>query len=177
MIRRIFTLAICSFLSLVLCAQRDLRIAEYLSSEKYSSGNGAFSSSYKQEWNNTRHKQKWSDKHGCKNVTLLRIEGKELDDYHLDVFKSLTLIPSDSIARDIEMRVLLDIKGSFVREVNHRDSCLYYGLFQLPRGKGKKRYIFYRNNALVPNSDGVLTLIYMEGSASIEQLRKMFKKQ
>lgn len=176
MIRRIFTLAICSLFSLVLCAQRDLRIAEYLSSEKYSSGNGAFSSTYNQEWNNTRHKQKWSDKHGCKNVTLLRIEGKELDDYHLDVFKSLTLIPSDSISQDIEKRVMDDVGGSISHELNYRDSCLYYGLFQLFPVKGKKRYIFYRNNAMVPNSDGVLTLIYMEGSASIAQLRKMFKK-
>lgn len=174
MIRRIFTLAICSFLSLVLCAQRDLRIAEYLTCKDYASAKS--SSMTKDELDNSRHKHSWINKYGCKDVTLLLIQGKELSDYHLDVFKSLTLIPSDSIARDIEMRVLLDIKGSFVREANHRDSHLYYGLFQLPRGKGKKRYIFYRNNALVPNSDGVLTLIYMEGSASIEQLRKMFKK-
>lgn len=174
MIRRIFTLAISSLLSLVLCAQRDLRIAEYLTCKDYASAKS--SSMTKDERNNTRHKQKWSDKHGCKNVTLLRIEGKELDDYHLDVFKSLTLIPSDSISQDIEKRVMDDVGGSISHELNYRDSCLYYGLFQLSPVKGKKRYIFYRNNAMVPNSDGVLTLIYMEGSASIAQLRKMFKK-
>lgn len=174
MIRRIFTLAICSFLSLVLCAQRDLRIAEYLTCKDYASAKS--SSMTKDEWDNSRHKHSWINKYGCKDVTLLLIQGKELSDYRLDVFKSLTLIPSDSISQDIEKRVMDDVGGSISHELNYRDSCLYYGLFQLSPVKGKKRYIFYRNNAMVPNSDGVLTLIYMEGSASIAQLRKMFKK-
>jgi predicted phosphodiesterase len=46
----------------------------------------------------------------------------------------------------------------------------------LPPHKDKNRYLFYRNAALQSNSKGQsLTVVYMEGHATLDQLKKMFK--
>ena len=170
MLYRYIIIVLCALLANQAQAQDDLQIGSLLAKEEVSIDT-------KKTWTNESSKSQWSSKYGGKNVTLIHLRGNSLPDYDLKVFKSLTMIPSDSISYEIERKIIEDIKEATKHEVSYRDSRLYYGLFQLPHKAGyKKRYIFYRNNALHQNTDGMLTLIYMEGSASIHQLRKMFKK-
>ena len=53
---------------------------------------------------------------------------------------------------------------------------LYYGIYQFPIRDGRNRYLFYRNNTLSKNSEPSLTLIYMEGTATLETLKRTFSK-
>ena len=78
----------------------------------------------------------------------------------------------------IEQLVRNDTRLAADKETGLKAGRLYYGFYRLPplSKKPLNRYIFYRNNALGKGGKPTLTLIYMEGTASIEDLRKTFAK-
>ena len=61
-------------------------------------------------------------------------------------------------------------------ESGTKSGHLYYGIYQFPIRDGRNRYLFYRNNTLSKNSEPSLTLIYMEGTATLETLKRTFSK-
>ena len=136
-------------LALPLCAQTGLHIAS------------VFNGQYRQR----------------KDATEVLLKGKKISHYKLSLFRSLTLSPSNAERDQIERLVQADARQAIDKEVSLRGGHLYYGFYQLkPQGKAR-RYIFYRNNALHPSmaSDNrTLTIIYMEGTATIEELQKIF---
>ena len=60
------------------------------------------------------------------------------------------------------------------REVQFRDGRLFYGFYRLRRHNDLNRYIFFLNQ-LAAGGNKVI-LIYLEGSASPEQVKKMLKQ-
>lgn len=113
------------------------------------------------------------------NVTQVHLSGSKIASYKLTLFKSLTLKPTKETYQFIESLVEAEIEAekATCHEMSRKNDQLYHGLYQLPsKEKGIHRYIFYRNNALTEKSDSLLTLIYMEGSATIQQLQKTFRK-
>ena len=136
-------------LALPLCAQTGLHIAS------------VFNGQYRQR----------------KDATEVLLKGKKISQYKLSLFRSLTLPPSNAERDRIERLVQADARQAIDKEVSLRGGHLYYGFYQLkPQGR-TRRYIFYRNNALHPSKAGdnkTLTIIYMEGTATIEELQKIF---
>lgn len=114
--------------------------------------------------------------HGRTDATEVVLKGRKLRPYHLTLFRSLTLKPSATEAADIERRVKQDVRNAKDKEVGMKGGRLYYGFYQLSGTSDTHRYLFYRNNALLQSSDASLTLIYMEGSATLDELRKHFGK-
>jgi len=102
-------------------------------------------------------------------------EGRRLRKYRLTLFRSLTLTPTPQEVRSIEKMVQADGARAEVKEVA-RGNRLYYGFYQMPGPAGGHRYVFYRNDALRLRPHGKLTLIYMEGTASLEDLKRAFSK-
>lgn len=105
----------------------------------------------------------------------VNVKGQRLREYKLTLFRSLTLAPTPQETRTIERMVQADCARAEIKEVaqgNH----LYYGSYQLNDTGNEHRYIFYRNNALRNRDDGKLTLIYMEGTATLEDLKRVFAK-
>lgn len=113
---------------------------------------------------------------GRADATEVHYEGKQLRSYKLTLFRSLTLTPSLHEAAAIEKKVWDDCVRAVEKEVGLHGGRLYYGFYRLPDTGKAHRYVFYRNNALRNHSNGKLTLIYMEGSASIEDLKRDFAK-
>ena len=104
------------------------------------------------------------------------MKGKVLKVYRLTLFRSIKLTPVGNEALSIERRVRADTRGAVDKEVGTIGRRLYYGFYRLrPNGKAN-RYIFYRNNALRKGVHPTLTVVYMEGSATIENLKSIFGK-
>lgn len=104
------------------------------------------------------------------NATEVQMSGKALKAYRLKVFHSLEIRqPAASTVADIEQQVRADARTAVCHEQDERDGHLRYGLYEL-KAKKKYVYIFYRN------SDDRLTLIYLQGPATVDELRRFFKK-
>ena len=104
------------------------------------------------------------------------VQGKELKPYNLTLFHSVTFDNVKTSSEKIEEWIETDSREAYDKEVGRIKGKLYYGFFCLPPHKGKNRYLFYRNAALQADSkDQSLTLVYMEGYTTLEQLKKMFK--
>lgn len=103
------------------------------------------------------------------------VEGGALTDYNVDLYHSLTLTDQPDQAAAIEALVKRDGVKATDREVSYRDGGLYYAFYELtPRNLIAKRYIFYLNQHR--GSGNKIILIYIEGSASRDKIKKMLKQ-
>ncbi len=116
--------------------------------------------------------------HDRKDATEVWLKGRRLAPYELTLFRSITLQAAAADAPTLERLVRADGKGAVDKEVSLKGGKVYYAFYQLkPRGK-VRRYLFYRNDALRPAAGRKpqITLIYMEGSATITRLKQLFGK-
>ncbi|MCR4592088.1 MAG: DUF6108 family protein [Bacteroidaceae bacterium] len=110
------------------------------------------------------------------------IKGDNLAAYKLKVlhtakFSTFGTLRRDSVEalfqEDMKMRISDDNSNM---EMEMRNGHLYYAIVQLTDNeKGAHRYICYQCREKERNYD--ITLVYMEGSASLAYLRKTFKKK
>lgn len=111
------------------------------------------------------------------NATELIVTGAGARDINLKVYHSLK-VTQKSHQNLIESLVVKDGVKAVDKEVEYRSGQLYYGFYTLPPTKSKtNRYIFYLNQNLAHNSPkNMVTLIYMEGKATAEQIKKLIRK-
>lgn len=106
-------------------------------------------------------------------ATEVYMKGRSVRDYGLNVFRSLSVSTSmlDEV-RLMEQLVRLDARYAVNKEESYKGKALYYGFYQLPRYKGLNRYLFYKHTRQQP-----VTLIYLEGKASIQEIKRRFLKR
>ncbi|MDE6286343.1 MAG: hypothetical protein K2L99_05050 [Muribaculaceae bacterium] len=103
------------------------------------------------------------------------ISGGQLRKMKLELYRSITLEnPQPETVAEIERLVKRDGAHAAEREVQLRGGKLYYGLYRLTPQGGLNRYVLYLNSAL--DGSGKLILVYIEGKADIDQLKKLLKK-
>ena len=105
------------------------------------------------------------------------VKGKKLKPYNLTLFRSITLKNASDKAIEIEERLLKDAENAVEMKSASWGKRLYFGFYCLPpRANDKLRYIFYRNtNAKKDAKSNEVTLVYMEGYATLDEIEKMFK--
>ena len=105
------------------------------------------------------------------------VTGEPAHEIGLKIYHSLK-VTQKSQQSLIESLVVKDGANAVEREVEYRSGQLYYGFYTLsPTKKGKNRYIFYLNQNLAKNSPkNMVTLIYMEGDATPDKIKKLIKK-
>ena len=111
-----------------------------------------------------------------KDATEVLLKGSRLRAYKLSLFRSITLTPAEGEAERFEKCMLADAKLAVDKELAHQKGHLYYGFCQFkPRG-GTRRYLFYRDNGLHADvhRNRQISLIYMEGTASPQELKHLF---
>lgn len=111
------------------------------------------------------------------NAVEVIVKGRKLKSYGLTVFHSLTLTDLPEDAKNIAAMVMADGKKAADKEVGLVHGKLYYG-FYLFRNKGEGapcRYLFFRDSSVRNAANKEMTVVYMEGSSSISELKKMFK--
>ena len=110
------------------------------------------------------------------NAIEVVVKGNQLERYRLKVFRSLTIKNDPKDFERIEKLVEQDEKNAISKETGRIGERLYYAFYCFPSEKEHYRYIFYRNSSLRKTESNELTLIYMEGNVTMDELKKMFKK-
>lgn len=108
-------------------------------------------------------------------MVLTEIRGGHLTRYKLDYYRGASFQVGENLARKVAALVEADADAAGIRETEKVGTFLTYALVQ-PKSAGKlKRYLCYQAR---PVGDGwKLTVLYLEGSATLEDLRSMFEKQ
>jgi len=111
-------------------------------------------------------------------ATLVQVEGRELKPYHLTLYRSFSIGETENVADRMEQCVMADARLAYSKETGELGERLYYAFLALPPREGQQanRYIFYRNVSLRQGGKDELTLVYMEGSVTMDELKKLFKK-
>lgn len=102
------------------------------------------------------------------------IKSSDLEDYDLTLYHSLTLTGKPDLVGIIEPLVSRDGTSASDREVSYRNGHLYYGFYSLRPKGDKNRYIVYLNQH--PAGGNKIILIYLEGEASADKVKKMIKQ-
>ena len=110
------------------------------------------------------------------NAIEVVVKGNQLERYKLEVFRSLTIKNDPKDFERIEKLVEQDEKHAISKETGHIGERLYYAFYCFPPEKERFRYIFYRNSSLRKTESNELTLIYIEGNVTMDELKEMFKK-
>lgn len=109
------------------------------------------------------------------------LKGSVVAPYKLKVLHTVKFMADSLLQEKAEALFTKDMKEhSYANndnlELEYRDGYLYYAIVQITNTpKGLHRYICYQCRRNAGNYD--LTLVYMEGSAMLADLRKMFKKK
>lgn len=110
------------------------------------------------------------------NAIEVVVKGNQLERYKLEVFRSLTIKNDPKDFERIEKLVKQDESKALSKETGHIGERLYYAFYCFPPEGEYYRYIFYRNSSLRKTESNELTLIYMEGNVTMDELKVMFKK-
>lgn len=108
------------------------------------------------------------------DATDITVSGKQAKAYGLTLFRSISIEGRPSDISDIENAVKVDGARATDKEVGTKGGRLYYGFYRLPPRDRLNRYLFYRNSTLSGHRSPGVTLIYMEGTATIEEIKKNF---
>lgn len=110
------------------------------------------------------------------NAVEVVVMGKELAPYHLTLFRSLTVTDAPEEFKRIEMLVRQTGADALDKEEGSYAGKLYYGFYCLPAQGTRNRYLFYRNASLKKEEEkNEVTVVYMEGYATLEELKGMFR--
>lgn len=109
----------------------------------------------------------------------LYVSGKKLAPYNLRFYHSFTLASKNrygTLAKQMETAVRADARNALDKEVIEMGGHLYYAILTLTPDKksGLNRYIFYKDTTLKGSGEEVI-VVYMEGSATVEEIEKKFK--
>ena len=110
------------------------------------------------------------------NAIEVVVKGNQLERYRLKVFRSLTVKNDPKDFERIERLVEQDGKKAISKETGRIGERLYYAFYCFPSEKEHYRYVFFRNSSLRKTESNELTLIYMEGNVTMDELKVMFKK-
>lgn len=110
---------------------------------------------------------------GATEIIVTGVQAREIG---LTIYHSLS-VTDKSQAELVEGLVIKDGAQAIDKEVEYRNGQLYYGFYMMKKSKRDNRYIFYLNQNLARKSPkNIVTLIYMEGLASQDEIKKLIRK-
>ena len=119
----------------------------------------------------------FKDFHRADNVTETIVSGAQLVDLGLDTYRSIIVSGDDAkdSAAIIAKAVTADASRAVSKEVSYVDGHLFYAQYTLKPIGNRNRYIFFVDNTL--KGDSRVMLVYMEGQASPEKVRRLIRKK
>ena len=109
------------------------------------------------------------------------VKGESLEPFKLKVLHTVKFTTGNPVRDKVEALFKEDMKGrpsddNDNLELEYRDGHLYYAIVQIAdTNKGLHRYICYQCRQVMGGNS--ITLVYLEGKASLADLRKTFKKK
>lgn len=110
-----------------------------------------------------------------RHMVVTEVRGAGLNTYKLDYYRGVKFQVDTAYAQKVAALVEADAANAASAEIERTGGLLTYALIQ-PKPSGKQnRYLCYQ--ARSAGFGWTITLLYLEGSAMLEDLRSMFDKQ
>ena len=111
-----------------------------------------------------------------RQMVMTEVRGDGLATYKLNYYRSVRFHVDTLTARKVAALVEADALTADSAETEKTGDLLTYGLIQLKPFGGMRRYLCYQ--ARKTEFQGrMITIIYLEGSATLQDLRSMFEKR
>ncbi len=110
-----------------------------------------------------------------KQMVVTEVRGSSMAAYQLDYYRGISFLANEALTRKVAALVEADADGAAVNETEKVGDLLTYALVQ-PLSTGKmNRYLCYQAREV--GDKWKVTILYLEGTATLDDLRKMFDKQ
>jgi len=111
-----------------------------------------------------------------RQMIMTEVRGDGMATYKLSYYRSVRFQVDTLTARKVAAMVEADAHAAVSAETEKTGELLTYGLVQLKPLGITRRYLCYQARPTEYHG-WVITIIYLEGSATLEDLRSMFEKQ
>ena len=109
-----------------------------------------------------------------KRMVVMEASGEKLADYQLYYYHSVCFKADGETAQKVARLIQKDAAEAQSAEIDNMGNLLTYSLIQPKPYARAKRYLCYQ--ARPEGHEWVITIIYLEGNATLEDLRYMFEK-
>lgn len=103
------------------------------------------------------------------------VSGSRLSDFDLTFFRSIRFKATAEETGKIEAALNADARAAIQKENQRVSGRLVYSMMEMPPLKHQRRYLFFSNDA--KDGQREVTLTYLEGRATLQSLKNLFKKQ
>ena len=111
-----------------------------------------------------------------RQMVMTEVRGDGMATYKLDYYRSVRFHVDSLTARKVATMVEADAVAADSAETEKTGELLTYGLIQLKPFGIMRRYLCYQARE-TEFKGWMITIIYLEGSATLQDLRSMFEKQ
>ena len=110
-----------------------------------------------------------------KQMVVTEVRGSSMAAYNLDYYRGVSFQVDEALTKQVADLVEVDANEAAVKETEKIGDLLTYALVQ-PTSSGKmNRYLCYQARKV--GNEWKVTLLYLEGAATLDDLRNMFDKQ
>lgn len=103
------------------------------------------------------------------------IQGSQLRPYNLKHYRSVSLTGDDAILAEVSRLVLADATAATDQEVHYQSGNLVYAILSFQDGERDNRFVCYQ--CVTKAGRHSITLVYMTGPATLDDLKKLFKSK
>ena len=103
------------------------------------------------------------------------IQGSQLRPYNLKHYRSVSLTGDDAVLAEVSRLVLADAATATDQEVHYQSGNLVYAILSFQDGERDNRFVCYQ--CVTKAGRHSITLVYMTGPATLDDLKKLFKSK
>ena len=103
------------------------------------------------------------------------IKSSQLDPFNLEQYHSVSFTGDDKVLEEVSRRVLADAENATDQEIHMKEGKLVYAILTFEGANHNNRFICYQ--CVSKNGSNAITLVYMQGPATLDDLKKLFKSK
>ena len=103
------------------------------------------------------------------------IKSAQLDPFNLEQYRSVSFTGDDKVLEEVSRRVLADAENATDQEIHMKEGKLVYAILTFEGANHNNRFICYQ--CVSKNGSNAITLVYMHGPATLDDLKKLFKSK
>ena len=101
------------------------------------------------------------------------IKSAQLDPFNLEQYHSVSFTGADKVLEEVSRRVLADAENATDQEIHMNEGKLVYAILTFEGANRNNRFICYQ--CVSKNGSHSITLVYMHGPATLDDLKRLFK--
>lgn len=103
------------------------------------------------------------------------IRSSRLETYHLEQYRSVSFTGDDQVLAEVSRRVLADAEQASDQEIHMKEGRLAYAILTFEDGSRGNRFVCFQ--CVSKAGSHAVTLVYMTGPATLDDLKKLFRSK